>query len=98
MRSQTDYGMAFVTNKILIDAVNDRVRVLDLSNINEIHIARLKREICAAVAYKSISKNEALEYLKGWVPANGFNGVKNEKINYGDSRRTGASEQCFSCK
>jgi len=38
-------------------------------------VARLKREICAAVASDAVSMREALEYLKSWVPADGFNGV-----------------------
>jgi len=49
--------------------------LLDLVIHNEVRVARLKREICAAVVSDAVSMQEALEYLKGWVPADEFNGV-----------------------
>lgn len=62
---------------ILINAVNERVVTLLSQNRlhDDVRVARLKREICAAVVSDAVSMQEALEYLKGWVPADEFNGV-----------------------
>jgi len=69
-------GLTMETD-ILINAVNERVVTLLSQNRlhDDVRVARLKREICAAVASDAVSMREALEYLKGWVPADEFNGV-----------------------
>jgi len=68
-------GLTMETD-ILINAVNEQVVTLQSQSRphDEVRVARLKREICAAVASDAVSMQEALEYLKGWFPADGLNG------------------------